>query len=213
MKNKGTIIQDGVIAGNYYDKYASSNYIARLMVRNFENVIKSSAMTKSPKSVHEIGCGEGKLAAQLSMLPGIESFRATDFSTEVIALAKELYADKGINFIAKSIYELDRNDDSADLIICCEVLEHLDAPRDALECISHLKADMFIFSVPREPLWRALNLFRGKYIFDFGNTPGHIQHWSRRDFVKTLSDFFRIRTIHSTFAPVLAALCTILIIA
>ena len=36
-----------------------------------------------------------------------------------------------------------------------------------------------ILSTPREPLWRLLNVARGRYWRDFGNTPGHVQHFSR----------------------------------
>jgi hypothetical protein len=32
--------------------------------------------------------------------------------------------------------------------------------------------------VPNEPLWRVLNFSRGKYLADWGNTPGHLNHWS-----------------------------------
>ena len=38
--------------------------------------------------------------------------------------------------------------------------------------------------MPREPLWRALNMARGAYWKDFGNTPGHINHWSARGFAR-----------------------------
>jgi hypothetical protein len=39
-----------------------------------------------------------------------------------------------------------------------------------------------ILSVPREPLWRLLNIARGHYMCSFGNTPGHLQHWSASRF-------------------------------
>ena len=37
-----------------------------------------------------------------------------------------------------------------------------------------------LVSVPREPLWRGLNIARGAYWKDLGNTPGHLNHWSKR---------------------------------
>ena len=36
--------------------------------------------------------------------------------------------------------------------------------------------------MPREPLWRGLNMARGAYLKDLGNTPGHVNHWSKRSF-------------------------------
>ena len=44
-----------------------------------------------------------------------------------------------------------------------------------------------LVSVPREPLWRGLNMARGAYLKDLGNTPGHLNHWSKRSFVALLS--------------------------
>ena len=44
-----------------------------------------------------------------------------------------------------------------------------------------------LVSVPREPLWRGLNMARGAYWKDLGNTPGHLNHWSKRSFVALLS--------------------------
>ena len=44
-----------------------------------------------------------------------------------------------------------------------------------------------LVSVPREPLWRGLNVARGAYLSDLGNTPGHVNHWSKRSFVAMLS--------------------------
>jgi hypothetical protein len=44
-----------------------------------------------------------------------------------------------------------------------------------------------LVSVPREPLWRALNMARGAYLRDLGNTPGHVNHWTKRGFTSLLS--------------------------
>jgi hypothetical protein len=46
--------------------------------------------------------------------------------------------------------------------------------------------------VPREPLWRALNLARLSYVRELGNTPGHLNHWSKRDFVRFLTRRFEV---------------------
>src|SRR3546814_15329572 len=56
-----------------------------------------------------------------------------------------------------------------------------------------------IISVPREPIWCALNIMRGKYLRSFGNTPGHIQHWSQKGFVRLISKYFDIVEIKKPF--------------
>jgi len=95
------------------------------------------------------------------------------------------------------VYDLDENSDTAELILCCEVLEHLDNPQQALSIIEKLSNPYFIVSVPREPIWSILNMFRGKYLQSFGNTPGHIHHWSKKEFVYLVSKYANIIEIRS----------------
>ncbi|WP_207642472.1 hypothetical protein, partial [Desulfosporosinus sp. I2] len=65
-----------------------------------------------------------------------------------------------------------------------------------------------ILSVPREPLWRILNLARGKYIPDLGNTPGHIQHWSKKSFLRLVNRYFDVLEVKSPL-PWTMVLCRI----
>jgi Methyltransferase domain len=92
------------------------------------------------------------------------------------------------------------------LIVCCEVLEHLEDPEAALETIARLARPWAIVSVPREPMWRALNLARLSYVSRLGNTPGHLQHWSRRGFVRFLERRLELVELHSPL-PWTIALC------
>jgi 2-polyprenyl-3-methyl-5-hydroxy-6-metoxy-1,4-benzoquinol methylase len=100
-------------------------------------------------------------------------------------------------FETRSIYDLAQVVDAADLIVCCEVLEHLERPEEGLRALQRVVDRYLIVSVPREPIWRMLNLARGKYIADFGNTPGHIQHWSKHDFVALVSKYFEVVEVKS----------------
>jgi hypothetical protein len=45
--------------------------------------------------------------------------------------------------------------------------------------------------VPYEPFWRMANVIRLAYLPQFGNTPGHIQHWGKRNFKKMLKKHFK----------------------
>jgi 2-polyprenyl-3-methyl-5-hydroxy-6-metoxy-1,4-benzoquinol methylase len=91
-------------------------------------------------------------------------------------------------------------------MICCEVLEHLDEPHTALKALQKVVSNHIIMSVPREPLWRFLNLIRGKYILSAGNTPGHVQHWSRTAFLELVSQYFDVIEIRSPL-PWVMVLC------
>jgi ubiquinone/menaquinone biosynthesis C-methylase UbiE len=80
-----------------------------------------------------------------------------------------------------SAYELPFPSDSFDLILACEVFEHLEDPPRALAEIERVLGNgMLLLSVPWEPAWRGLNVLRGAYLSELGNTPGHVQHFSRR---------------------------------
>ena len=194
MKISGGIKEDGIVVGNAYDKYASSNPIVRLLMRSFNESLSELIAKAAPKTIHEIGCGEGYWVMKWNR-QGIDA-RGSDFSSQVIKLAIDNAAeDNGYSsdvYKQCSIYDLQADIDSADLIVCCEVLEHLERPEDGLKVLQRVAKKHVIVSVPREPIWRILNIMRGKYISKAGNTPGHIQHWSRSDFVNLVSQYFDI---------------------
>ena len=78
-------------------------------------------------------------------------------------------------------------------------MEHLQSPEEALKVLQKVVDGYIILSVPQEPIWCALNLLRGKYISSFGNTPGHIQHWSRKKFIELVAQYFDIVEIKTPF--------------
>jgi ubiquinone/menaquinone biosynthesis C-methylase UbiE len=170
------------IVGNVYDKYNSNNPITRLLMRGFLNGITELYNFIKPASVLEVGCGEGELANYL-LLHSAERpqcFEASDLSLDVISAE----SDPLIKYRESSIYELPYSENSFDLVVCSEVLEHLEYPQRGLAEIARVAEKGVLLSTPWEPVWRLLNLARGKYVMNFGNTPGHIQHFSRQELIK-----------------------------
>ena len=176
--------EGGILIGNQLDKDQVTNPLARRMVTGFDAALVKLVRAVRPTSVHEVGCGEGRLSRKLHALLNLEVL-ASDFSRELIA-ENQARGDAGVCYVAHSVYDLDPGPDRADLIVCCEVLEHVERPVQALAALRSLGAAHYILSVPREPLWRGLNMARGKYLGALGNTPGHLNHWSRRGFVRFL---------------------------
>ena len=80
-------------------------------------------------------------------------------------------------------------------MLAVEVLEHLPDPAGALRELARIARRDIVVSVPNEPTWRALNLVRGSYISDWGNTPGHIQHWSSKRFSTLVGEHFDVVTV------------------
>jgi 2-polyprenyl-3-methyl-5-hydroxy-6-metoxy-1,4-benzoquinol methylase len=122
----------------------------------------------------------------MAQLSEVGHFRASDFSTLLIARNRQKDFPRPVEWIERSIYQLEPESDHADLIVCCEVLEHLKNPEAGLEKLYRLRAKYYLFSVPNEPTWRISNMLRGKYLAQWGNTPGHLNHWSPSGFVRCL---------------------------
>lgn len=172
----------GNVGGNVYDKYHTANPIARRLMQGFLGAFDDLVQVAAPRTAFEIGCGEGHLSLRL-LARGIEA-HGFDLETDVVAEANAnaRAAGFGDRFTARSIYDLEPGEIEADLIVCCEVLEHLPDPGRALDILAAQRANHLILSVPREPIWRLLNMTRGKYLGALGNTPGHLQHWSSAGF-------------------------------
>lgn len=113
-------IQENYIeVGNHFDKYNSKNPIVMYLINQFKNILFNFIKESNPKSIHEIGCGEGYWSIQLKLLG--YNIKGSDFSVRVIELAKENSKHHGVNtslFYQKSIYDL-TEDDLANCIICC----------------------------------------------------------------------------------------------
>ena len=192
--------------GNVYDKYASANPIERRLVGGVLSAFDSLTERSGARAAHEVGCGEGELARRLAR-GGVE-VRGTDAFPAVIETARERADGEGlrIQFEARAVQELDPEHDRAELVVCCEVLEHLPDPDAALARLAELARPWLLVSVPREPLWRALNLARLAYVGDLGNTPGHVNHWSRRSFLRWLGERVEVVDARSPL-PWTMALC------
>lgn len=170
--------------GNYYDKYHSSNPIVKWMMRNFFADLEAllPAATEGLK-ILEAGCGEGEVTGFLAEKYGeYGKIDAFDISEKVISEAKRNHPQ--INFTTGDVYNIVGG--KYDLVLASEVLEHLEHPEQALQELTRVTNKYLIVSVPREPVWRILNMIRGKYWKHLGNTPGHIQHWSSRAFCEFL---------------------------
>lgn len=202
--------EQNVVVGNVYDKYNATNPIARWLMRGFETALNGLIDTVQPATMHEVGCGEGYWV--LRWVEQGRVARGSDFSTKMVALAEETAQKRALPaglFQAKSIYELTPECDSAELVICCEVLEHVDDPHAALRILQSLAQPYLIVSVPREPLWRVLNMLRGAYLGAWGNTPGHIQHWSKAGFIQLIAQYFDILAVRSPL-PWTMLLCKVI---
>jgi 2-polyprenyl-3-methyl-5-hydroxy-6-metoxy-1,4-benzoquinol methylase len=192
--------------GNYYNKYESRNPVARRLMDNFLRAFDEITSSVDIRTAYEVGCGEGNLSLRLARRGVV--VRASDVSARLIQDANERAAREQLpaQFECRSIYDLSTEKERAELAVCCEVLEHLEHTEAAIDVLARIATPYLIVSVPREPLWRILNLARGAYVKNLGNTPGHVQHWSAAAFLRLLKTRFDVIGIRTPL-PWTMALC------
>lgn len=189
--------ENGVVVGNVTKKKGVANPIARYLVRQFDQCVSRLLAKVAPASILEVGCGEGEVV-KLALEHTSATIVGTDISDKVLDDARANVTDARVRFEKLSIYDIPVTDAyRADMVVCCEVMEHLDDPQAGLAKLHALTTSHCLLSVPREPLWRIMNMARGSYLGDLGNTPGHIQHWSKSGFVAFASTLFDVVEVHA----------------
>ncbi len=168
-----------VPTGNTYDKYGSTNRIERALMSGFFSAIERGLPSDSPARVLEAGLGEGEVSSRLAERWPAAPIMGIDLPDPELA---DEWTRAGLAGAFADITRLPFPDRSFDLVLAIEVLEHVEDPHAALRELIRVSTDRLVLSVPREPVWRAANVARGKYLGDLGNTPGHILHWSTRRF-------------------------------
>lgn len=184
------------ITGTHGDKYTNTGAVARRIVQGFFRDLNHLVAAVQPASIIEAGCGEGEALSRLH-LPRSSRLVALDWGRQELRDARERTPSAAV--LQGSIYSLPFGDASADLVLALEVLEHLEDPVAGLREVARVTRRHAIVSVPREPFWRVLNYARGKYREDWGNTPGHLQHWGQQGICRLVVQEMEIRAIRSPF--------------
>lgn len=157
--------------------------------KNVKKLLDVSGVTEG--RAIELGCGEGFSTERLrAMLPTAIQLDASEYVSSLVPLAQA--KNPTVTITVENIYELQHEPETYDLVFLLEVLEHLDHPEQALEQIAKIlkPGGKLILGVPREPIWRVLNMARGKYLKDFGNTIGHLNHWGSKGLVNFMKTHF-----------------------
>ena len=188
-----------VPTGNTYDKYGSTNPVVRRLMAGFERTLDELFTMASPSTILDVGCGEGVLTEQWAdrIAPG----RIVGIDLEDPKLAAEWAGRQrpNLTFATMEVERLEFGASEFDLVAATEVLEHVTDPERALAEMARVARGHLLVSVPHEPLWRALNMARGAYLSALGNTPGHLNHWTRRSFVRLLGRHGEVIEVRSPF--------------
>jgi 2-polyprenyl-3-methyl-5-hydroxy-6-metoxy-1,4-benzoquinol methylase len=180
-----SVIGERVPTGNTYDKYGSTNPVVRRLMARFERDMAELMRVAGPSSILDVGCGEGVLTERWARtidgrVVGI------DLDDPKLRTEWARRSRPNLEFRTGLGDSLPYADGEFEAVTAMEVLEHVPDPDAVLAEMSRVASRWLLVSVPREPIWRALNMARGAYVRDLGNTPGHLNHWSKRSFARLL---------------------------
>ncbi len=182
-----TVDAEGTVTGNTYDKYGSTNPVVRRLMGAFERTLDELFEQAAPQSLLDVGCGEAVLTHKWALRLGDRRVVGIDLDDPLLHAEWEQRQAPNLSYHVMKAENLPFADGEFDVASAIEVLEHVPDPAHTVAEMARVASGHLLVSVPREPLWRGLNMARGAYLKNLGNTPGHLNHWSKRSFVKLLS--------------------------
>ncbi len=194
-----TVSDEGIVTGNTYDKYGSGNPVVKRLMAAFQADLDQLFRAAAPRSVLDVGCGEGVLVQRWAQQLGDGRVVGIDLQEESIQAGWEAHQAPNLEYRVMHAENLPFADGEFELASAIEVLEHVPDPEHTLAEMARCASGHLLVSVPREPLWRMLNMARGAYLAQLGNTPGHLNHWSRRSFERLLARHGEVVEVRSPF--------------
>jgi 2-polyprenyl-3-methyl-5-hydroxy-6-metoxy-1,4-benzoquinol methylase len=188
-----------VPTGNTYDKYGSANPVVRRLMAGFERDLAELFHRASPESVLDVGCGEGVLTYRWARELGDRRVVGLDLPDPKLEAEWCSRERENLEFHTGQAESLPFADGEFDLACAIETLEHVADPSASVAEMARVARGHLLVSVPREPLWRALNVGRGAYLRQLGNTPGHVNHWSKRGLERLLEPHGEVIDLRSPF--------------
>ena len=182
-----TVDAEGTVTGNTYDKYGSTNPVVRRLMGAFERSLDELFEQAAPQSLLDVGCGEAVLTHKWAQRLGERRGVGIDLDDPLLHAEWQQRQAPNLSYRVMKAENLPFADGEFDVATAIEVLEHVPDPAHTVAEMARVASGHLLVSVPREPLWRALNMARGAYVKQLGNTPGHLNHWSKRSFVSLLS--------------------------
>jgi 2-polyprenyl-3-methyl-5-hydroxy-6-metoxy-1,4-benzoquinol methylase len=199
MSSPRASASSSVPTGNTYDKYGSTNVVVRRLMAGFERDLAELFARASPESVLDVGCGEGVLTYKWARELGDRRVVGLDLPDPKLEAEWSSRRRQNLEFRTGTADRLPFADGEFDLASAIETLEHVPDPAAAVAEMARVTAGHLLVSVPREPLWRALNVGRGAYLRQLGNTPGHVNHWSKRGLERLIEPHGQVIELRSPF--------------
>ena len=174
-------------------KHQNNNPIGKFFLDNFKSLLLTKVKQLKPESILDVGAGEGFTLEMFRKNNIGKKLEGIEYMDEAIEFGKKLHPQVKIK--KGDIYNLPYKDNSFDVIICTEVMEHIEDPAKALEELKRVTKYYIILSVPNEPLFTIQRFLRGKNMLKLGDHPEHIQHWSSGKFEKFVREHMMIKEV------------------
>ena len=176
-----------------FEKHTNQNPISKFFLDNFSKVLIESITPLKPQSILDVGAGEGFVLEKLRKNKIGKKLEGIEYMDEAIALGKK--TNPLVKIKKGDIYKLPYKDNAFELIICTEVMEHLEDPKMALAELKRVTSKHIILSVPNEPLFTIQRFLRGKNMMKLGDHPEHIQHWNSETFRAFVEDQLTVKEV------------------
>jgi ubiquinone/menaquinone biosynthesis C-methylase UbiE len=210
-------------------KHLNPNPVQRYLLQRFHRQIASLLKVTGAERILDAGCGEGFVIGHLLQEHDQLTITGIDYSLEAIEVARQIVplvlpalskarpepfafaqhkpsrkVEGKLLFNVGDLREMPYSDNSFDLVVCLEVLEHLPDPHKGLRELRRVTSAHCLLSVPHEPFFRAINFLRGKHMLAWGNDPEHLQNWTARQFRRLMEQYFEIEQFICSFPWVIA---------
>ncbi|QSB14243.1 class I SAM-dependent methyltransferase [Natronosporangium hydrolyticum] len=186
----------GVVIGNHTQKYTARNPAIRWLTGRWVARLRAAldavaAQAPAGATALEVGCGEGVISHYLADRFG----QVTALDLPDAGLREQWRTRPGPHYLHADAHRLPFRDRQFDVVVAAEVLEHLPDPERGFAELLRVSRGHLVLSVPREPIFRLGNLAAGRYVRDWGNTPGHLNHWSTRGFRRFVAEAAQVRAV------------------
>lgn len=188
-----------VPTGNTTDKYGTRNPIQRRLVARFIAAMEELFDAAAPGSVLDVGCGEGVLTEQMADRLNGGRIVGVDLDDPKLQAEWQARQRPNLSYMPVPAERMPFEAGEFEMATALEVLEHVEDPEHVLGEMARIASSRLLVSVPREPIWRMVNIARGAYLTDWGNTPGHLNHWSRRTFLDLVGRYGEVEQLRSPF--------------
>ena len=185
-----------VLPEDFHDHVLHAGKAAKILLDRYFDRLETILGSLEVSTTLDVGCGKGYITNFIDEMNGYSPL-GLDYSIEKIRFARKEHPT--LSLARGDGTRLPFADGSIDLVIATEVLEHQEEPDRMIAEMSRVTRNCGFFTVPNEPLWQIANFLRGKHTGDWGNSPGHLQHWGRKAFEKLLSNYFEDVRVDSVF--------------